>query len=64
MATNNYIAAIEIGSSKLSGAIGIETYSGIKIMAYASESVNGFITQGVVRNVDETGKSLNSLITR
>ena len=55
MATNNYIAAIEIGSSKLSGAIGIETYSGIKIMAYASESVNGFITKGVVRNVDETG---------
>ncbi|MBQ2877310.1 MAG: hypothetical protein IJE42_00065 [Bacteroidaceae bacterium] len=64
MATNNYIAAIEIGSSKLSGAIGIETYSGIKIMAYASESVNGFITKGVVRNVDETGKSLNSLINR
>lgn len=64
MATNNYIAAIEIGSSKLSGAIGIQTYSGIKIMAYASEAVNGFITKGVVRNVDETGKSLTSLINR
>ena len=64
MTTNNYIAAIEIGSSKLSGAIGIQTYSGIKIMAYASEAVNGFITKGVVRNVDETGKSLTSLINR
>lgn len=64
MATNNYIAAIEIGSSKLSGAIGIQTYSGITIMAYASEAVNGFITKGVVRNVDETSNSLTSLINR
>lgn len=64
MATNNYIAAIEIGSSKISGAIGIQTYSGIKIKAYASEPVNGFITKGVVRNVDETGNCLTSLINR
>lgn len=64
MTTNNYIAAIEIGSSKISGAIGIQTYSGTKIMAYASEPVNGFIAKGVVRNVDETGNCLTSLINR
>lgn len=64
MATKNYIAAIEIGSSKITGAIGIETYEGIKIAAYASEQVNGFIAKGVVRNVDETGNSLTSIINR
>lgn len=64
MTTKDYIVAIEIGSSKISGAIGIHTYSGIKILAYASEQVNGFITKGVVRNVDETGNCLTSLINR
>ncbi|MBO7279612.1 MAG: hypothetical protein J6V00_00445 [Bacteroidaceae bacterium] len=64
MATNNYIVAIEIGSSKISCAVGIQTYSGINILAYASEPVNGFVSKGVVRNVDETGNCLNSLINR
>ncbi len=64
MATNNYIVAIEVGSSKISGAVGVQTYSGINIMAYASEPVNGFVSKGVVRNVDETGNCLNSLINR
>lgn len=64
MATNNYIAAVEIGSSNISGAIAIQTYAGIKILAYASEPVNGFITKGVVRNVDETGNALTSLVNR
>lgn len=64
MATNNYIVAIEVGSSKISGAVGLQTYSGIKILAYANESVNNFVSKGVVRNVDETGNSINSLINR
>ncbi len=64
MATNNYIVAIEIGSSKISGAVGLQTYSGIKILAYANESVSSFVSKGVVRNVDETGKTLNNLINR
>lgn len=64
MGTNNYIVAIEIGSSKISGAVGIQTYSGINILSYASEPVNGFVSKGVVRNVDETGNCLNTLINR
>lgn len=64
MANNNYIVAIEVGSSKISGVVGIHTYLGIKILAYASETVNGFITKGVVRNIDETGSSLSTLINR
>lgn len=64
MGTNRYIVAIEIGSSKVSGAVGMDTYDGIKIVAYASEPVNGFISKGVVRNVDETGNCLTSIINR
>ncbi|MBQ6694860.1 MAG: hypothetical protein IJN24_08330 [Bacteroidaceae bacterium] len=64
MAINNYITAIEIGSSRISGAVGIQTYSGIRILAYAGEPVGGFISKGVVRNIDETSKSLTSLVNR
>lgn len=64
MTKNNYIVAIEVGSSKISGAIGIHTVSGVRILAYASEPVSNFISKGVIRNVDETGNSLTSLINR
>ena len=64
MTTNEYIAAIEIGSSKISGAVGIHTLEGTKILAYASEAAGGYVTKGVIRNVDEAGNSLNSLINR
>lgn len=64
MGTKNYITAIEIGSSKVSGAIGIETYEGIKIIAYACEPVDGFISKGVVRNVDATSACLTDIVNR
>lgn len=64
MATKNYIVALELGSSKASGAIAVENYEGINIIAYASEPVNGFIAKGVVRNIDETGKCLTSIINK
>lgn len=62
MGNNNYIAAIELSSSKISGTVGIETYAGIKILATASTPVKGFITKGVVRNVDETSNAINYII--
>lgn len=64
MGTKNYITAIEIGSSKVSGVIGIETYEGMKIIAYACEPVDGFISKGVVRNVDATSACLTNIINR
>lgn len=64
MGTKNYITAIEIGSSKISGVIGIETYEGIKIIAYACEPVEGFVSKGVVRNVDATSACLTNIINR
>lgn len=64
MAKNEYIVAIEIGSSKISGAIGIHTTAGIRILAYANEPSNTYVSKGVIRNVDEASNSLNSLINR
>ena len=57
-----YITAIEISSSKISGTVGIETYNGIKILAAASTPVKGYISKGVVRNVDETSNAINYII--
>lgn len=64
MGTKNYITAIEIGSSKVSGTVGLATYDGIKIIAYASEPVDGFISKGVVRNVDAASACLTNIINR
>lgn len=62
MGKNDYITAIEISSSKISGTVGIKTYEGIKILAASSTPVTGFISKGVVRNVDETSKAINYII--
>lgn len=62
MGNTTYITAIEISSSKISGTVGVETYSGIKILAAASTPVKNFVSKGVVRNVDETSKAINYII--
>ena len=62
MIRTEYITAIEISSSKISGTVGINTYEGIKILAAASIPVEGFVSKGVVRNVDETSNALNRII--
>ena len=62
MIRTDYITAIEISSSKISGTVGVNTYEGIKILAAASIPVDGFVSKGVVRNVDETSNALNRII--
>lgn len=64
MGTKNYIVALELGSSKVSGAVAVENYDGINVIAYTSEPVNGFIAKGVVRNIDETGRCLTNIINK
>ena len=64
MGPKDYITAIEIGSSEVSGTVGITTYEGIKIIAYASEPVEGFISKGVVRNVDAASHCISNIINR
>ncbi len=64
MATKEYIVALEIGTSKIQGAVGINGYDGTTIIAYAQESVDGFISKGVVRNIDETGRCITNVINK
>ncbi|MBQ8735503.1 MAG: hypothetical protein IJY75_05975 [Bacteroidaceae bacterium] len=64
MAAKNYIVALELGSSKVAGVVAVEGYDGLNIISYACEPVNGFITKGVVRNIDETGKCLTSIVNK
>ena len=55
MATNDLIVAIELGSSKIAGAVGRKQTDGtLQILAYAEEPVSGFIRRGVVYNIDKT----------
>ena len=62
MGNTYYIVAIELSSSKISGAVGIETTEGMRILATASTPVDGFISKGVVRNVDKTSEAITSII--
>ncbi len=62
MGKTNYIAAIELSSSRISGAVGVETIDGIRILSTASTPVDGSITKGIVRNVDEVSKAITTII--
>ncbi len=64
MATKEYIVALDISTSKIQGAVGINGYDGTTIIAYAQEPVNGFISKGVVRNIDETGRCITNVINK
>lgn len=62
MGNTYYIAAIELSSSKISGAVGIETTEGMRILATASTPVEGFISKGIVRNVDKTSEAITGIV--
>ena len=62
MGNTYYIVAIEVSSSKISGAVGIETTEGMRILATASTPVDGFISKGIVRNVDKTSEAITSIV--
>lgn len=65
MATNDLIVAIELGSSKISGAVGRKSADGsLQVLAYASEPVVGFVRRGVVYNIDQTAQCLALLVNR
>ncbi len=62
MGNTYYIVAIEVSSSKISGAVGIETTEGMRILSTASIEVDGFVSKGIVRNVDKTSEAITSII--
>lgn len=65
MATTEFIAAIELGSSKITGIAGRKNSDGsMQVLAYAKENSSSFIRKGIVYNLDKTAQSLTSLINR
>ena len=65
MATTEFIAAIELSSSKISGIAGKKNSDGsIQVLAYAREDASYFIHKGVIYNIDKTAQALTSIINK
>jgi cell division protein FtsA len=65
MAVTDFIAAIELGSSKITGIAGKKNADGsIQILAYASEHSSDCIKKGIIYNLDKTTQCLTSVIQR
>ncbi|WP_321335214.1 cell division protein FtsA [uncultured Bacteroides sp.] len=63
MSKTDFIVAIELGSSKITGIAGRKNSDGsIQILAYAKEDSSSFIRKGVIYNLDKTAQSLTSVI--
>lgn len=65
MAAKDFIVAIELGSSKITGIAGKKLPDGsIQILATASECSSDCIRKGVIYNLDKTTQSLTSIIKK
>lgn len=65
MATTEFIAAIELGSSKVTGIAGRKNSDGsMQVLAYAKEDSSSFIRKGIIYNLDKTAQSLTSIINK
>lgn len=61
---NDFIVAIELGSSKISGVAGKKKDGTMQILAYAEEKSLGCIKRGVVYNIEKTYQSVNNIIAK
>lgn len=60
-----FIVAIELGSSKITGIAGRKNPDGsISVLAVVKEDASQCIRKGVVYNIDKTGQCLTSIITK
>ena len=65
MATTEFIAAIELGSSKVTGIAGRKNSDGsMQVLAYGKEDSSSFIRKGIIYNLDKTAQSLTSIINK
>ena len=63
MATTDFIAAIELSSSRVSGIAGQKNADGsILVLAYAFEDARLFIRKGLIFNIDKAKAALSSVI--
>lgn len=65
MAATDFIVAIELGSSKITGIAGRKHADGsIQVLALVSENSLDFIRKGVIYNLDKTAQSLTSIVKK
>ena len=60
----DFIVAIELGSSKISGIAGKKKDGTMQVLAYAEEKTAGCIKRGVVYNIEKTYQSINTIIQK
>ncbi len=59
---NDFIVAIELGSSKISGIAGKKKDGTMHVLAYAEEKSAGCIRRGMAFNIEKTYQCINSII--
>lgn len=65
MPAKDFIVAIELGSSKMTGIAGKKNLDGsIKVLAVVKEDSSTFIRKGVVYNIDKTAQCLTNIINK
>ena len=65
MATTDFIAAIELGSSKITGIAGKrDTDGSISVLAFAQDDASQFVQKGVIFNIDKAATALNDIIIK
>lgn len=65
MPTRDFIAAIELSSSKIAGIAGKRNYDGsLQVHAYAQATAETFIRKGLIFNVDIAAGALTDIINR
>ena len=65
MAAKDFIVAIELGSSKITGIAGKKSMDGsIQVLAVVREDATSCIRKGVVYNIDKTSVCLTNVIKK
>lgn len=64
MADKDFIVAIELSSSRISGIAGKRKDGVMQVMAYAEENPVQCIQRGVILNIEKTYQSINSIIAK
>ena len=60
----DFVVAVELGSSKISGIAGKKKDGTMQILAYAEEKTAGCVKRGVVYNIEKTYQSINTIISK
>src|SRR5574344_1996888 len=65
MAAKDFIVAIELGSSKVTGIAGRKNLDGsINVLAVVKEESSSFIRKGVVYNIDKTALCISNIVKK